>query len=67
MNIPNMIKHHRKSLNKSQGEYGEMFNVSHAAVSDWESGKSEAPYKVIEAIFGSFNLTCPFCDGKGTL
>lgn len=38
----------RTELKESQTEFGKRFNVSHVAVSDWETGKSEAPYKVIE-------------------
>jgi transcriptional regulator with XRE-family HTH domain len=50
MNIPDRIKHHRKTLKENQTEYGKRFGVSHVAVSDWELGKSEAPYRVLEAV-----------------
>lgn len=43
---PTLIKQHRKALKLSQAAYGLLFGVSQVAVSDWESGKSEAPYIV---------------------
>jgi len=50
MKIPEKIKILRMSLHESQFAFGKRFGVSHVAVSGWESGKSEAPYKVIEMI-----------------
>ncbi len=41
-----LIKLTRLQLGESQSEFGKRFDVSHAAVSDWESGKSQAPYEV---------------------
>ncbi len=49
-NIPLQILAKRKELKESQGEFGKRFGVSHAAVSEWEAGKCEAPYKVIEFV-----------------
>lgn len=50
MKIPEKIKILRMSLHESQEQFSKRFGVSHVAVSGWESGKSEAPYKVIELI-----------------
>lgn len=50
MNIPQLIKNKRLSLKESQNEFGKRFGVTHASVSDWETGKSEAGYKVIEFV-----------------
>src|SRR6185312_10356400 len=46
--FPEEIQALREQLGENQTEFGKHFGVSHAAVSDWESGKSEAPYKVLE-------------------
>jgi transcriptional regulator with XRE-family HTH domain len=50
MKIPEKIKILRMSLHESQSVFAKRFGVSHVAVSGWESGKSVAPYKVIEMI-----------------
>lgn len=50
MNWPDKIQNIRLGLDESQTLFGNRFGVSHAAVSDWESGKSEAPYKVIDFV-----------------
>ena len=41
INFPALIKGKRIWLKESQTEFGKRFGVSHAAVSDWESGKTE--------------------------
>lgn len=48
MNFPLTIKSKRRKLGETKTEFGNRFDVSHAAVSDWESGKSEAPYRVLD-------------------
>lgn len=50
MNIPGRVKECRLHLKESQGEFGERFDVSHAAVSEWEAGKSNVPNRVIEFV-----------------
>lgn len=45
-NWPELIKQKRLELGESQTEFGKRFGVSHASVSDWERGISEAPYAV---------------------
>lgn len=68
MNIPQQIKNKRKSLKESQTVFGKRFEVSHAAVSDWESGKSEASYKVIIFVLDLPKrkyLQCHRCKGMG--
>lgn len=47
INFPEAIKEKRKELLETQTEFGRRFGVSHASVSDWERGVSEAPYEVI--------------------
>lgn len=47
-NFPELIKRKRLEFGETQSDFGKRFGVSHAAVSDWESGKSEAPYAVTE-------------------
>jgi DNA-binding XRE family transcriptional regulator len=61
----------RKLLKESQEEFGKRFDLSHASVSDWESGKTEAGYKVIEFCL-SFRGTqnwkvCQACGGTGII
>lgn len=71
MNIPKLIKDKRLELKETQRQFGRRFSVTHAAVSDWESGKSEAPYQVIEIILENLTFPqkkiCPTCDGKGII
>lgn len=47
MKFQEIIKQKRIALGESQETFGKRFEVSHAAVSDWESGKSEARYEVL--------------------
>jgi DNA-binding transcriptional regulator YiaG len=42
--IPERIKHRREQLGETQAQLGKRFGKSHAAVSEWEAGKAEAPY-----------------------
>jgi len=42
--IPGHIKAKRQKLKETQAQFGKRFGKSHAAVSEWESGKAEAPY-----------------------
>lgn len=41
-----LIKARRKELGWSQAALGAVYGVSHAAVSDWESGKSDPPGEI---------------------
>lgn len=41
-----IIRQKRRRLGLSQGLFGAMFGVSHAAVSEWENGKSDPPGSV---------------------
>lgn len=43
---PELIYKKRKELKESQAEFGKRFDVSQAAVSDWERGISEPPAAV---------------------
>ena len=45
--ISQQMKEKRKQLGETQAVFGKRFGKSHAAVSEWESGKAEAPYVVI--------------------
>lgn len=58
MKFEELIKNKRIKLKETQEEFGKRFNVSHASVSDWESGKSAAPYKVLYFIL---NDRCEDC------
>lgn len=71
MNIPELIKTHRQMRNMSQEEYAKIFGMTATAVALWESGKREAPYKVLELVFTGLGeepkqmIVCPRCGGKG--
>lgn len=41
MKIKDLVKNKRKELKESQEEFGKRFGVSHAAVSDLETGKTK--------------------------
>lgn len=58
MNFPQLIKQTRIKLKESQGEFGKRFGISHAAVSDYERGTSEAGYDVINFVLGQKDLKC---------
>jgi len=45
--FPSLIKRYRKHLRLSQTEFSKKYGVTHASVSGWESGKYEAPYRVL--------------------
>jgi hypothetical protein len=45
--FPALINQVRNTLGETQSIFGKRFKVSHVAVSDWEAGKSEAPYRVL--------------------
>lgn len=55
-NFPELIKEKRQSLNETGTEFGKRFGVSQAAVSDWENGKSEAGYEVINFVLGATQI-----------
>lgn len=68
MNIPVLIKNKRSELKETQAEFGRRFGVSNAAVSDWESGKSEAGYKTINFCLQGVEVnrvSCSVCKGRG--
>ena len=66
--IPQQIKGKRKDLGETQAQFGKRFGKSHAAVSEWEAGKAEAPYVVIEfCLPRSVTVKCPICKGEGLL
>jgi len=71
MNIPELIKTHRQMRMMSQEEYAKIFGMTATAVALWESGKREAPYKVLEFVFTGLGeeskelMVCPRCGGKG--
>jgi transcriptional regulator with XRE-family HTH domain len=64
--IPQQIKEKRKQLGETQASFGKRFGKSHAAVSEWESGKAEAPYAVIEFCLVR-SVKYPVCEGEGLL
>lgn len=61
MNVGDLIKQKRLQLKENQSVFGERFNISHAAVSDMERGKTtHIPYKLIELLFSNLNK-CKEC------
>ena len=54
LNFPELIKSTRKMLRESQSEFGKRFDVTDGAVSFWESGASQAPYRVINFVLGHY-------------
>lgn len=64
--IQEAIRAHRKQLGLSQTEFGKRYGVSHAAVSQWETGATESSYKVIEEALAAVT-PCPQCKGTGYL
>jgi DNA-binding XRE family transcriptional regulator len=64
--IPGHIKAKRQKLKETQAQFGKRFGKSHAAVSEWESGKAEAPDVVIEFCLPR-SVKCPVCKGEGLL
>lgn len=42
-----LILNARTTLRENQTEFGKRFNVSHAAVSDWERGVTDPPAEVV--------------------
>jgi transcriptional regulator with XRE-family HTH domain len=64
--ISQQIKEKRKQLGETQAVFGKRFGKSHAAVSEWESGKAEAPYEVLEFCLVR-SVKCPICKGEGLL
>lgn len=65
-----LIKNTRKLYRESQATFGKRFGVTATAVSLWESGDREAPYKVLEWALEVAKEPQPFidcdkCDGKG--
>lgn len=63
--IPKAIKIKRESLGETQEEFGKRFNNSAMAVSYWEAGTREAPYKVLYFVLGM--KECPTCKGSGVV
>jgi DNA-binding transcriptional regulator YiaG len=56
LNFPLLIKSTRKSLGETQGQFGKRFDVSDGAVSFWESGTSQAPYRVLSFVMLNYML-----------
>ena len=56
LNFPELIKSARLKLGETQAEFGKRFGVSHASVSQWETGVSQASYKVISFVVANYLL-----------
>lgn len=54
IDIPSLIKAIRKEEGLTQKEFGKLFGFAESATSMWESGKREAPYKVLEFVFSKW-------------
>lgn len=67
MKYPKIIKQAREFLQEGRTTFGNRFDVNAVAVSLWESGKREAPYKVLEfceKVLDEYKI-CDKCKGKG--
>src|SRR5438874_13225870 len=51
--FPFLIKSTKLALNETQAEFGKRFGVSHASVSMWETGETQAPYKLLSFVLFS--------------
>lgn len=67
MQIKNIVRKKRKQYGESQTEFGKRFNVSHATVSHWETGKYDVPNRVLEELLGIMETKCSYCNGTGIL
>jgi len=69
MNFPKLIQSTRHLLGETQTEFGRRFDASYASVSNWELGRDQAPYKVLDFCLANKVevkiITCPVCKGKG--
>lgn len=70
MKLNRLIKNVRSSYRETQAEFGKRFKVTATAVNLWESGKREAPYRVLEWVLKVSKEPQPFtdcekCGGKG--
>jgi transcriptional regulator with XRE-family HTH domain len=55
MTIPEHIKAKRKARQETQAQFAKRFKVNQQAVSLWETGKREAPYKVLQETLPELN------------
>jgi transcriptional regulator with XRE-family HTH domain len=65
--FPTLIREARAKLGMTATEFGKEMGVSVTAVSLWESGKREAPYRVLyrcQDIIKNYQK-CDKCKGKG--
>lgn len=51
INIPSLIRLIRKKEGLTQKEFGKLFGLTLSAISMYENGNREAPYKVLEFVF----------------
>lgn len=51
IDIPSLIRHIRGLEGLTQAEFGESFGFAASAVSNWETGRREAPYKILGFVF----------------
>lgn len=67
IDIKDIIRKARVFLGETQEQFGARFNVGKAAVSNWEEGRREAPYMVIESCFEVLEMVriCDKCNGTG--
>ena len=57
MNVGQRIKSFRKSIKKTQAEFGEMLGTSRDAISNYEIGRVEASNTFIQLLVTKFNLS----------
>jgi DNA-binding transcriptional regulator YiaG len=50
LDFPTVIKNKRAELGETGTEFGKRFGVTHSSVSDWENGKAEAGYEVLNFV-----------------
>lgn len=54
ISIPELIKSVREEKGLTREEFAELLGFTESSVSQWESGKREAPYDVLEFVFNTY-------------
>ena len=57
MNLPSLVRYHRKAADLSQIELAELANVSRKVVQCVESGGQQVSWKNVQAVLAVLNVT----------